>query len=158
MDLPSQVREMDFIVTQTEAEALLAEQRFIKIHRPLFNVRLRDDKSYPYIAISLDEDFPRVYFTRERHRRPRLLRPVQQRAKRVRETLDLLGKVFQYRTCDGPEPAAPPAAPASTTTSSAARRPASTTSRRRSTARTSTRSSTSSPAATARSSGCSSRG
>ncbi|MGE5635408.1 MAG: excinuclease ABC subunit UvrC [Nocardioidaceae bacterium] len=104
VDLPSEVREIDFVATETEAEALLAEQRFIKQHRPLFNVRLRDDKSYPYIAISLDEDFPRVYFTRERHRRGRAYFGPFSNAKRVRETLDLLGKVFQYRSCDGPEP------------------------------------------------------
>jgi excinuclease ABC subunit C len=104
LDMVEQIAEVDFIATETEAEALLAEQRFIKIHRPLFNVRLRDDKSYPYIAISLDEDFPRVYFTRERHRRGRAYFGPFSNAKRVRETLDLLGKVFQYRTCEGPEP------------------------------------------------------
>jgi excinuclease ABC subunit C len=104
VDLAGQIAEVDFIATETEAEALLTEQRFIKIHRPLFNVRLRDDKSYPYIAISLDEDFPRVYFTRERHRRGRVYFGPFSNAKRVRETLDLLGKVFQYRTCEGPEP------------------------------------------------------
>jgi excinuclease ABC subunit C len=104
MDMVSQIASIDFIATETEAEALLAEQRFIKQHRPLFNVRLRDDKSYPYIAVSLDEDFPRVYFTRERHRRGRAYFGPFSNAKRVRETLDLLGKVFQYRTCDGPEP------------------------------------------------------
>jgi len=103
-DMTSQVREVDFVATQTEAEALLTEQRFIKQHRPLFNVRLRDDKSYPYIGISLDEEFPRVYFTRERHRRGRAYFGPFSNAKRVRETLDLLGKVFQHRTCDGPEP------------------------------------------------------
>jgi excinuclease ABC subunit C len=103
-DMVSQVREIDFLATQTEAEALLAEQRFIKQHRPLFNVRLRDDKSYPYIAISLDEEYPRVYFTRERHRRGRAYFGPFSNAKRVRETLDLLGKVFQYRTCEGAEP------------------------------------------------------
>ena len=95
---------IEFLVTQTEAEAFLAEQNFIKQYKPRFNVRLRDDKSYPYIAISLDEDFPRVYFTRERHRRDRAYFGPFSNAKRVRETLDLLGKVFQYRTCDGPEP------------------------------------------------------
>jgi excinuclease ABC subunit C len=104
LDMVDQIAEVDFIATETEAEALLTEQRFIKIHRPLFNVRLRDDKSYPYIAISLDEDFPRVYFTRERHRRGRVYFGPFSNAKRVRETLDLLGKVFQYRTCEGPEP------------------------------------------------------
>jgi excinuclease ABC subunit C len=103
-DMVAQIAEIDFIATETEAEALLAEQEFIKRHRPVFNVRLRDDKSYPYIAISLDEDYPRVYFTRERHRRGRVYFGPFSNAKRVRETLDLLGKVFQYRTCDGPEP------------------------------------------------------
>jgi len=99
-----QAESIEFLVTQTEAEAFLAEQNFIKQYKPRFNVRLRDDKSYPYIAISLDEDFPRVYFTRERHRRERAYFGPFSNAKRVRETLDLLGKVFQYRTCDGPEP------------------------------------------------------
>jgi excinuclease ABC subunit C len=103
-DMVGQIAAIEFIATQTEAEALLAEQNFIKQYRPIFNVRLRDDKSYPYIAISLDEDFPRVYFTRERHRRGRAYFGPFSNAKRVRETLDLLGKVFQYRTCDGPEP------------------------------------------------------
>jgi excinuclease ABC subunit C len=104
VEMVGQVAEIDFIATETDAEALLAEQEFIKRHRPLFNVRLRDDKSYPYIGISLDEDYPRIYFTRERHRRGRIYFGPFSNAKRVRETLDLLGKVFQYRTCDGPEP------------------------------------------------------
>ncbi len=99
-----QIASIDFIVTETEAEALLAEQQFIKRHRPRFNIRLRDDKSYPYIGISLDEDFPRVYFTRERHRSARIYFGPYSSAKRVRETLDLLGRLFQYRTCEGPEP------------------------------------------------------
>jgi excinuclease ABC subunit C len=100
----NEVHDIEFIATETEAEALLAEQEFIKRHRPVYNVRLRDDKSYPYIGISLDEDYPRIYFTRERHRRGRVYFGPFSNAKRVRETLDLLGKVFQYRTCDGPEP------------------------------------------------------
>jgi excinuclease ABC subunit C len=99
-----EIDRIEFIVTQTEAEALLAEQNFIRHHRPRFNVRLRDDKSYPYIAISLDEDFPRVYFTREKHRRNRAYFGPFSNAKRVRDTLDLLGKIFQFRTCDGSEP------------------------------------------------------
>ncbi len=100
----SQIASIDFLVTETEAEALLAELQFIKRHRPRFNIRLRDDKSYPYIAISLDEEFPRVYFTRERHRSARIYFGPYSSAKRVRETLDLLGRLFQYRTCEGPEP------------------------------------------------------
>ncbi len=103
-DFTRQVASIDFLVTENEAEALLAEQQFIKRHRPKFNIRLRDDKSYPYIGISLDEEFPRVYFTRERHRSGRIYFGPYSNAKRTRETLDLLGKLFQYRTCEGPEP------------------------------------------------------
>jgi excinuclease ABC subunit C len=103
-DLRPEIEGIDFLVTETEAEALLAEQQFIKRHRPRFNIRLRDDKSYPYVGVSLDEEFPRVYFTRERHRPNRAYFGPFSSAKRVRETLDLLGKLFQYRTCEGPEP------------------------------------------------------
>ncbi|MGH2924586.1 MAG: excinuclease ABC subunit UvrC [Solirubrobacterales bacterium] len=98
------VGSIDFLVTESESEALLAEQQFIKRHRPRFNIRLRDDKSYPYVGVSLDEEFPRVYFTRERHRSGRVYFGPFSSARRVRETLDLLGKLFQYRTCEGPEP------------------------------------------------------
>jgi excinuclease ABC subunit C len=103
-EMISRIHEIEVLVTQTEAEALLTEQSFIKRLRPRFNIRLRDDKSYPYIAISLDEEFPRVYFTRERHRPNRAYFGPFSSAKRVRETLELLGKLFQYRTCEGPEP------------------------------------------------------
>ncbi|HSD76805.1 MAG TPA: excinuclease ABC subunit UvrC, partial [Solirubrobacteraceae bacterium] len=75
-----------------------------KQYRPRFNIRLRDDKSYPFIAISTDEEFPRVYFTRERHRPNRVYFGPYSNAKRTRATLELLGKVFQFRSCQGPEP------------------------------------------------------
>src|SRR4051812_30123787 len=98
------IDHIEYIVVETEDEALLAEQNFIRQYKPRFNVRLRDDKSYPYIAISLDEDFPRVYFTRERHRRERAYFGPYSSAKRVRGTLDLLGKIFLFRSCEGAEP------------------------------------------------------
>jgi excinuclease ABC subunit C len=102
--LTSRIDRIDFLVTANEAEALLAEQSFIKRHRPRFNIRLRDDKSYPYVCVSLDEAYPRVYFTREKHRSGRAYFGPFSSAKRVRETLDLLGKLFQFRTCEGAEP------------------------------------------------------
>src|SRR5690348_5525144 len=102
--LTDEVDHIESLVVATEAEALLAEQNFIKQYKPRFNIRLRDDKSYPYIGISLDEPYPRVYFTRERHRRERVYFGPYSNAKRVRETLDLLGRVFMFRTCEGPEP------------------------------------------------------
>jgi excinuclease ABC subunit C len=103
-ELIDRTESIEFLVTENEPEALLAEQSFIKRHRPRFNIRLRDDKSYPYVGVSLDEEFPRVYFTRERHRPNRAYFGPFSSAKRVRETLDLLGKLFQYRTCEGAEP------------------------------------------------------
>ena len=103
-ELIDRTESIEFLVTENEPEALLAEQAFIKRYRPRFNIRLRDDKSYPYVGVSLDEEFPRVYFTRERHRPNRAYFGPFSSAKRVRETLDLLGKLFQYRTCEGPEP------------------------------------------------------
>src|SRR3954463_12007950 len=102
--MTSRVDRIEFLATSTEAEALLTEQTFIKRHRPRFNIRLRDDKSYPYVCVSLDEDYPRVYFTREKHRPHRAYFGPFSSAKRVRETLDLLGKLFQFRTCEGTEP------------------------------------------------------
>jgi excinuclease ABC subunit C len=103
-DLVPMIDHIEALVVHTESEALLAEQNFIKQYKPRFNIRLRDDKSYPYIAISLDEDFPRVYFTRERHRRDRAYFGPYSNAKRVRSTLEVLGKVFMFRSCEGPEP------------------------------------------------------
>ncbi|CAA9466061.1 MAG: Excinuclease ABC subunit C [uncultured Solirubrobacteraceae bacterium] len=102
--LKDEVDHIEYIVVHTESEALLTEQNFIRQYKPRFNIRLRDDKSYPYIAISLDEDYPRVYFTRERHRRDRAYFGPYSSAKRVRGTLDLLGKIFQFRSCEGAEP------------------------------------------------------
>ena len=103
-EILAMIDQIEALVVHTESEALLVEQNFIKQYKPRLNIRLRDDKSYPYIAISLDEDFPRVYFTRERHRRDRAYFGPYSNAKRVRSTLEVLGKVFMFRSCDGPEP------------------------------------------------------
>jgi excinuclease ABC subunit C len=103
-EMVAAVDSIDCLVVASEAEALLAEQSFIKQYRPRFNIRLRDDKSYPFIAVSLDEDYPRVYFTRERHRSGRAYFGPYSSAKRVRSTLEVLAKVFMYRSCTGAEP------------------------------------------------------
>jgi excinuclease ABC subunit C len=100
----AEIASIECIVFGGESEALLAEQSFIKQYRPRFNIRLRDDKSYPFIAISLDEDFPRVYFTRERHRRDRAYFGPYSNAKRVRDTLEVLSRVFLVRSCTGSAP------------------------------------------------------
>jgi excinuclease ABC subunit C len=103
-EMVASVAHIECVVVASEAEALLTEQGFIKQYRPRFNIRLRDDKSYPFIAISLDEDYPRVYFTRERHRPGRAYYGPYSNAKRVRATLEVLAKVFMFRSCTGPEP------------------------------------------------------
>src|SRR5439155_1564435 len=96
--------DVEVIVTDTEAEALHLEQNLVKRHRPPFNVRLRDDKSFPYIAVTVEDDYPRVMFTRERHRRGVVYFGPYANAKKVRETLDVLNRVFRYRPCEGPQP------------------------------------------------------
>jgi excinuclease ABC subunit C len=100
----SRVERIEVIVTRSEGEALHLEQNLIKRHRPPFNVRLRDDKSYPYIAVTVGDDYPRVMFTRERHRRGVVYFGPYSSAKKVRETLDVLNRVFRFRPCEGPTP------------------------------------------------------
>ena len=102
--LPERVADIEVIVTSSEVEALHLEQNLVKRYRPPFNVRLRDDKSFPYIAVTVEDDFPRVMFTRERHRRGVTYFGPYANAKKVRETLDVLNRVFQYRPCEGPKP------------------------------------------------------
>ena len=102
--LPDRVAEVEVIVTDTEVEALHLEQNLVKRHRPPFNVRLRDDKSFPYIAVTVEDEYPRVMFSRERHRRGVVYFGPYANAKKVRETLDVLNRVFPYRPCEGPKP------------------------------------------------------
>src|SRR6202142_2957808 len=102
--MAERVDEIETIVTGTEVEALHLEQNLVKRHRPPYNVRLRDDKSFPYIAVTVADDFPRVMFTRERHRRGVLYFGPYANAKKVRETLDVLNRVFRFRPCEGPTP------------------------------------------------------
>src|SRR5438067_1060860 len=102
--LPERVQDIEVIVTQNEVEALHLEQNLVKRHRPPFNVRLRDDKSFPYIAVTVEDEYPRVMFTRERHRRGVVYFGPYANAKKVHETLDVLNRVFPYRPCEGPNP------------------------------------------------------
>jgi excinuclease ABC subunit C len=102
--LPDRVADIEVIVTGSEVEALHLEQNLVKRHRPPFNVRLRDDKSFPYIAVTVEDEYPRVMFTRERHRQGVWYFGPYANAKKVRETLDVLNRVFPYRPCEGPKP------------------------------------------------------
>ncbi len=110
-EMVDRIERVEVFVTGTETEALILEANLVKRHRPPFNIRLRDDKSYPYIAISLDEAYPRVYFTRERHRRDRMYFGPFSNAAKVRETLNALARIFPARPCEGPEPGRPSGVP-----------------------------------------------
>lgn len=91
--------EVEWIVTTNEVEALQLEVTLIKEHQPRFNVRYRDDKSYPYLAISLSETVPRAKVTRaKKNKLDRYYGPYAH-AYAIRETLDLLLRVFPIRTC-----------------------------------------------------------
>ena len=100
----SRIGDLEVVVTGSEVEALHLEQNLVKRHRPPYNVRLRDDKSFPYIAVTVEDDYPRVMFTRERHRRGVVYFGPYANAKKVRETLDVLNRVFRFRPCEGPKP------------------------------------------------------
>lgn len=99
------VVDLDFIVTDSEVEALILEQNLIKEHRPRYNVLLKDDKSYPYFKVTLEDEFPRVMITR-RHVKDgsRYFGPYT-RVGAVNETLRLLKKLFPFRSCKQKEPA-----------------------------------------------------
>jgi excinuclease ABC subunit C len=95
----AKVEDVECMVTDTELEALVLECNLIKRHRPPYNVRLRDDKSYPYIAVTMGEMFPRVLFTRQRRRGgTRYFGPFTS-AFAVRDTLRLLHKLFPLIPC-----------------------------------------------------------
>ena len=97
--LVARISDIEFIVVGSEIEALILENEYIKRYQPKYNVRLRDDKNYPYIKVSLNEDFPRVYRVRNfRRDGARYFGPYTSSAA-VDATLDLMNKIFPYRTC-----------------------------------------------------------
>ena len=110
-EMLSQARGVDWVVTASETEALLLEDNFIKEERPSYNLRLRDDKSYPSIEITLNDEWPRVRFFRGRRVPGNLYFGPFSSAKKVRETLELIGRIFPYRKCRGPEPGRPSGSP-----------------------------------------------
>ena len=119
-ELVARAASIEAIIVPSASEALLLEQQLIKRHRPALNVRLRDDKSYPYIAVTLADEYPRVLFTRERHRsNVRYFGPYAS-AQKVRTTLETLNKIFPYRPCEGPSPGRRSGVPCLDTTSAAA--------------------------------------
>ena len=97
--LVGSIADLEFIVTASELEALILECNLIKRHRPPYNVRFKDDKRYPYIRITWQEDFPRVQVVRRIKRDgARYFGPYASSAA-MHQTLDLLRRIFPYLTC-----------------------------------------------------------
>lgn len=93
------ISRFDYIVTDSELEALVLENNLIKEHAPRYNTLLKDDKTYPYIKITLGEDYPRVLFSREMKKdRSRYFGPYYGAAA-VKETIELINKLYRLRNC-----------------------------------------------------------
>ncbi|MFZ5632816.1 MAG: excinuclease ABC subunit UvrC [Bacillota bacterium] len=91
--------DLEYIVTDSEVEALILESNLIKEHRPRYNVFLRDDKSYPYLRVTLNEDFPRVHITRRVLKDGSRYFGPYTRVGAVHETLNLIRRLFPFRSC-----------------------------------------------------------
>ena len=96
------IYSVDFTVTDNETEALILESSLIKKNRPKYNVFLKDDKSYPYIAVTDSEKFPRVFITRNRNIKGAKYFGPYINVKKIKESLELLRKIFQVRDCKKP--------------------------------------------------------
>jgi excinuclease ABC subunit C len=96
----AKVAAIEVTITHTEGEALLLESQLIKRHQPRYNIDLRDDKSYPYVYISSQHDFPQLSFHRGAKKRPGKYFGPYPSASAVKETLKLLQKIFPVRQCD----------------------------------------------------------
>lgn len=95
-----QIARFEYIVTDSELEALVLECNLIKEHRPKYNTMLRDDKTYPYIRVTLGEDFPRVLFSRQQKKdKSRYFGPYTS-AGAVKDTIEMINKLYQLRTCN----------------------------------------------------------
>ena len=110
-EMLEQARDIEWVVTASEGEALLLEDNFIKESRPQYNLRLRDDKSYPFIEITMRDEWPRVRFFRGRHVPGNLYFGPYSSARKVREVTELIGRIFPYRKCKGAKPGRPSGSP-----------------------------------------------
>ncbi len=95
----SRIADLEYIITGSEIEALILECNLIKKHRPKYNISLRDDKSYPYVKVTLNETYPRVYATRKVIKDGARYFGPYTNAGAVHETLKLLKRLFPLRTC-----------------------------------------------------------
>jgi len=102
--LVKNIDEIEYIVTDTEIEALILESNLIKKHKPKFNVRLKDDKRYPYIAITLNEEYPRVIYTRYINRNTDKYFGPYTDARAAKNSAQMINNLFKLKTCRRPLP------------------------------------------------------
>jgi excinuclease ABC subunit C len=100
MSLIAEIDTIDFVTTNNELEAILLENNLIKTHQPRYNILLRDDKSYPYLKVTMSEDYPRVVFTRRMDRKKGDLYFGPFFAGTARRILKLVADQFKLRSCD----------------------------------------------------------
>jgi excinuclease ABC subunit C len=98
--LVGQIADLEFIVTDSEAEALILEASLVKQHKPRYNIKLQDDKSYPHLKLTINEPFPKIVITRRIQRDGALYFGPFLPASLARRTIDLINRTFQLRTCD----------------------------------------------------------
>src|SRR6266852_4611544 len=99
-ELVRQIADVEFIVTDNEVEALILEATLVKQHQPRFNYKLKDDKSYPHLKLTINEPFPKVVITRRIQKDGALYFGPFLPASLARKTIDLINRTFQLRTCD----------------------------------------------------------
>lgn len=93
------VQDFDYILTDSEVEALILECNLIKKHRPKYNILLKDDKHYPYIQVTTQEEYPRILLTRKVERDNNRYFGPYTSAKAVRDTIEVIKRIFPIRTC-----------------------------------------------------------
>jgi len=98
--LVGQIVDLEFIVTDSEVEALILEASLVKQHKPRYNIKLQDDKSYPHLKLTINEPFPKVVITRRIQKDGALYFGPFLPASLARRTIDLINRTFQLRTCD----------------------------------------------------------
>ena len=95
-----EIADLDIIVTSSESDALILEDNLIKINKPKYNIRLKDDKKFPYLKITINEEYPRIFPTRNLKKDGSILFGPYTSAKNLRQALRLVKRIFKIRTCN----------------------------------------------------------
>ena len=97
--LVKHIDDIEYIITDSEVDALVLEANLIKKYKPRYNVRLKDDKRYPYVKVTINSEFPRIFLTRRRLMDGAIYFGPYTNAKAIRTTLDIISRIFMLRQC-----------------------------------------------------------